>query len=175
MQSTKALAKFSEVLDTWERALINYSETDFLKKPSDDAWSIGQVYHHLIKATIGFHLPQVEICLKNVENTHESKMMPGRVSYFLGSIPPIKVKVPPTPEYTPPQPESIAWVKVKLNELRPKMAKMAALLAESQGKTGKTKHPGFGYLDANEWFQLVEMHFRHHLRQKARLDKFLKG
>lgn len=65
MQPSKVLSKFNAVLDTWEQTLNDYSETDFLKKPADDAWSIGQVYNHLIGATNRFHLKQVEICLEN--------------------------------------------------------------------------------------------------------------
>jgi len=37
----------------------------------------------------------------------------------------------------------------------------------------KTPHPAFGYLNAREWYQIIPMHFHHHLRQKSRLDKFL--
>ncbi|MNP71238.1 hypothetical protein D3C76_1675960 [compost metagenome] len=33
----------------------------------------------------------------------------------------------------------------------------------------KLDHPGFGALNAKEWFLLVEMHFRHHLLQMDRL------
>ncbi|MBE7118447.1 DinB family protein [Bacillus cereus] len=34
----------------------------------------------------------------------------------------------------------------------------------------KVEHPGLGYLNATEWFQLISMHFAHHLRQKDRLE-----
>ena len=37
----------------------------------------------------------------------------------------------------------------------------------------KVEHPGFSYLNAKEWYQLIEMHFRHHQRQKKELDQFL--
>ncbi len=39
---------------------------------------------------------------------------------------------------------------------------------------GKSLHPGFRYLAADEWLQLAEMHLRHHFRQKTRIDDFLK-
>jgi hypothetical protein len=35
----------------------------------------------------------------------------------------------------------------------------------------KQGHGGFGWLNAQEWFDLVGMHFRHHLRQKYELDE----
>jgi hypothetical protein len=34
----------------------------------------------------------------------------------------------------------------------------------------KNKHPGLDYFNANEWLQFAEMHLRHHLRQKKRID-----
>jgi len=38
---------------------------------------------------------------------------------------------------------------------------------------GKSKHPGLGFFSASEWFQFAEMHLRHHLKQKERIDRFL--
>ncbi|WP_411344324.1 hypothetical protein ACE3MZ_22635 [Paenibacillus sp. WLX1005] len=35
------------------------------------------------------------------------------------------------------------------------------------------KHPRLGDLTAAEWFMLAEMHYRHHLHQKRRLDECL--
>ena len=40
-------------------------------------------------------------------------------------------------------------------------------------RKGKTAHPGFSYLNASEWYRLIPMHFKHHLRQKENIDTFL--
>jgi hypothetical protein len=40
---------------------------------------------------------------------------------------------------------------------------------------GKTKHPGLNYFTAKEWLQFAGMHLRHHLKQKKRIDDFLKN
>ncbi|RAP28452.1 hypothetical protein C2W64_04886 [Brevibacillus laterosporus] len=40
------------------------------------------------------------------------------------------------------------------------------LLAGNQQSDFKMMHPGFGALNAQEWYVLVEMHYRHHLLQK---------
>jgi hypothetical protein len=173
MQATKSLKKFNQLLEKWQHSLDNYTQEELLRKPADDAWSIGQVYVHLINATIGFHLKQVEDCLTSEANAEEKKTMPGRVSYLLGNFPPIKIKVPASETYTPPQPVSKADILLKMNDMREKMAKMAIKLEPTPNKSGKTKHPAMGFLDANEWFQMIPMHFQHHLRQKGRLDKFL--
>ncbi|WP_325167484.1 hypothetical protein [Lederbergia citri] len=37
----------------------------------------------------------------------------------------------------------------------------------------KVEHGGFGWLNAREWYDLVGMHFRHHLRQKDELEQRL--
>lgn len=39
--------------------------------------------------------------------------------------------------------------------------------------TGKTRHPGLHFFSALEWLQFAEMHMRHHLHQKKRIDEVL--
>jgi hypothetical protein len=41
-----------------------------------------------------------------------------------------------------------------------------------QKRIGKTKHPGSNYFTAKEWLQFAEIHLRHHLKQKKRIDDF---
>ena len=79
---------------------------------------------------------------------------------------------PPSNAFTP-QPESKDQLLTELLQLKDEMTKAEALIAASQFN-GKTKHSGLGYFTASEWMQFAEMHFRHHLRQKKRLDDFLK-
>lgn len=87
-------------------------------------------------------------------------------------LPPVKIKVPDSPEYTPTTPESTEEVKVRLQLLTAKMREIEPSVAGIP-RDRKVPHPAFGYLSAIEWFQLVPMHFRHHLRQKQELDDFL--
>ncbi len=175
MHPNKSLARFNAVLDTWEQALDQYSESDFSKQPAPDAWSIGQVYAHLLGSAHNFHLKQVEACLASDLNSDKPKTMPGRISYLLGGFLPVKIKVPPSPQYTPPPPGSRAEIRERIAALRPKMTELAQKIAQPGVSKGKTVHPALGYLNAAEWFQLVDMHYRHHLRQKQRLDTFLKN
>ena len=49
----------------------------------------------------------------------------------------------------------------------------AAAQIENNKSRGKTKHPGFNYFNAIEWLQFAEMHLRHHLKQKERIEKNL--
>lgn len=41
--------------------------------------------------------------------------------------------------------------------------------------TNRVKHGGFGWLNASDWYSLVDMHFRHHERQISDLETNLNG
>ena len=128
---------------------------------------------HLINSTLSFHLQQVKTCLENKEHSEKKKNFKGIMTYtILGSFPPIKIKVPPSEFYSPLQPESKAQIIKGLSKVKTEMELTLPKLETE--KQGKTNHPGFSYLNGNEWYRLIEMHFRHHLRQKARIDKYLK-
>ncbi|MEM8940000.1 MAG: DinB family protein [Bacteroidota bacterium] len=173
MNNIKTLKKFREVFESWEVELKGYEFQTLLKKPNAESWSLGQVYIHLINSTLDFHLKQVQFCLENSENSEKSKNLKGFIVYkLLGSFPPIKIKVPASENYTPEQPESIEQIIEGFAKVRAKMELTLQKLTTE--KQGKTKHPGFQYLNGNEWYRLVEMHFRHHKRQKERIDQYIK-
>jgi DinB superfamily len=172
MKAQKSYHNWLKTVAFYESELPKYSESDFFKKQSEEAWSIGQMYQHLVKGTMVFHAKFAENALATDENSEEGKTMPGKISYLIGGFPPIKIKVPASTEYTPPQPKSKESVIEDLKNLKIQLQDLAEKIDASDSR-GKTKHPGFGYLTALEWFQMIEMHFKHHLRQKKRLDKFL--
>lgn len=173
MNINKHLKKFESIASVWLKALVTYDENNFARKPDDDNWSIGQVYYHLTRGTQNFHLRMVRQCIDNLTNAHEKKAFPGKIVFFTGSFPAIRVKVPPSNMYTPKQPESISEMHQELNTLIEVMRTVAQELSQKRDQ-GKTQHPRFGYLNGDEWFAMIQMHFRHHLHQKKRLDDFLK-
>jgi hypothetical protein len=172
MTTKESLQRWEKVSQQWMATLDNYSEEELLRQPEEGAWSIGQVYVHLLGSAQFFHLAHVKTCLASNDNSDKSKKMPGKISYFLGSFPPIKIKVPPSPQYTPPQPKSREALRESYANLQKAMIETATAIENTTFK-GKSEHPAFGFVSAPEWFLMIEMHFRHHLRQKARLDKFL--
>lgn len=174
MNVKKILLKLQETISIWESSLENYSEKQFSRNPDlSGGWSIGQVYEHLVNGTLRYHLKQIEQCLSNPLDEKGEKTTPGKIVYFLGGFLPRKIKVPPSPQYTPKQPENKDKIKESLKVLNSSVINAAEEIGKKQ--SGKIKHPALGYLDATEWFALINMHFRHHLRQKARLDKFIKN
>jgi hypothetical protein len=161
--------RFLHISGFWENELILYSEEQLTRKPSLETWTLGQVYEHLIIGSLNYHIKQIEQCLSSDRDQNESKSFLGKVMFLLKSFPPVRVNVPPSPLYTPKQPENKEKIQAGIRLLKKKMKELS-LRIDSAVSSGKSKHPGLGYLNAKEWFQLIEMHFRHHLRQKKRLN-----
>ncbi len=170
----RTFARFNRTADLWMRDLGRYTPDQFLRKSSAGAWSIGQVYGHLVFGTRKMHLPNIDQCLRGQGSSGSGgKTMPGRICFLLGSFPPARITVPSsTPGYTPEQPTSQEEIRTSLAALVEEMRAVADRIAAS-GPGAKTKHPRLGMLSAAEWYQLIEMHFRHHLRQKRRLESEL--
>jgi len=166
--------KYIQIAGIWESELDAYSDEQFTKKPSQESWSIGQVYGHLVIGSLNYHIKQIEECLVNDAYQKEKKTFPGKLMFFINYFPPVRIKVPPSPTYTSQQPESKTTIVAGMRLLQKKLRGLSGEL-DTAVHFGKTKHPALGYLNAREWYQLIVMHFRHHLRQKKRIDIFLKG
>jgi hypothetical protein len=174
MKSAKSiLSQFEKTAEVWLASLDGYSEEEFVKKPDADSWSMGQMYNHLVSGTRLYHLQQIAQCLEGkVTEKKAGKKFPGKLTFLLGSFLPVRIKVPPSDSYTPKQPASKEAIKAGLEKLMRMMRELEQKIS-SASEIPTTNHPALGALNAREWFQLIEMHFRHHLRQKNRLDRFL--
>jgi hypothetical protein len=166
--------KYLKIADIWKLELDRYSDEQFILKPSLESWSIGQVYEHLVIGALNYHIKQIEQCLLSDANQKEGKTFPGKLMFSINAFPPVRIKVPPSPTYTPKQPESKQELKAGMKLLQYKLQSLSGEI-DNAIHFGKTKHPALGYLGAKEWYQLIVMHFRHHLQQKKRIDLFLKG
>lgn len=96
----------------------------------------------------------------------------GQAVFAAGSFPPVAIRVPPSPQYTPQQPASKDEIVRGLRRVTARMRELEPALASIPAERTRL-HPALGALNAVEWFQLIEMHYRHHLLQKERLDAFL--
>lgn len=173
MAPKEVLENFERTAQIWIGALGSYTIAQFTRKPDEESWSIGQVYTHLLNQANYFQLGMLEQCVVGeMEPTGEEMEERGKMIFSMGSFPPIQIKVPPSSAYTPPQPVSIEEVRASLSNLIIRMRITAPLIRQADPKR-KARHPAFGMMNAEEWFTLIEMHFRHHLRQKERLDAWL--
>lgn len=159
---------YSELIDLYKINLQQYS-IDQLRHVSDrGVWSLGQMYDHMILTALDY-LDQVQRCASMSEEQLQGKTEAGNQLFCAGSFPPIKIRLPDGPENTPSNSETVGDLIRGLDTVLQRMYEWEENL-NAINPNYKVRHEGFGWLNAREWFDLVGMHFRHHLRQKAELD-----
>ena len=152
--------------------LRNYTEEAIHFKPSAEAWSICQVTDHCL-AVAHEYLDAVEACA-TAESREDSKTQFGAELFERGGFPPIKITLPPDMNEPPNNSLSRNQLEVELVNLNKRMDEVEKGLVAIP-ETNRVKHGGFGWLNASEWYALVDMHFRHHERQFSELEQSLKG
>ncbi len=177
MNTQKILQQFEQEVDQYIQALEPYSIEQLTLQPNAEEWSLGQMYNHLIQSAQRMHLANIDACLERQQAGEDItevnyKTHAGEAILDMGSFPPIRVQVPASPMYTPTQPHSKAELLEGLEQVRSHMQRIEPLLA-TMNPQYTVAHPRFGHLNANEWFAIIDMHYRHHWLQKQRLDQFL--
>ena len=155
----------------WIKGLDHYTLAELRNKPSPASWSLGQVYFHLIDNT-WYYIEEAKICLSSDDHSHEQALPDGAAMLTNNEFPETIIEGPDTNTDIP-QPNNIEDLKKALAQLKDEISSLAIVISNSHYK-GKTKHPGLGYFSAHDWLQFADMHFRHHLRQKKRIDEFLR-
>jgi len=158
------------IIDSWIKALDEYSFSQLIAIPSSNSWSVGQVYVHIIQAA-NFFNKQILACVSNNDHMDGKPYPEARSMFNNNDLPDILLEGPPS-NATTPQPTSKEQLTTGLKNIKEELRKAELLISQTSFK-GKAKHFGLGYFTASEWMQFAEMHFRHHLRQKKRLDEFL--
>ncbi|THF82141.1 DinB family protein [Cohnella fermenti] len=190
MDTKETLRRFEDTVNGYIQELEGFSLEQLLWKPAEDEWSLGQMHMHLILSAQFMQLRNAALCLAPPNDVPEGspagKTEQGEGLFQAGSFPPVRIQVPPSPQYTPPQPESKEQIADGLRDTLSRMTEIEQMVAavfnsdaQDLSKPGKDAarrlahntvvHPRLGGLNALEWFQLVEMHYRHHLLQKQRL------
>ena len=161
---------FNNTIDIWQKSLEGYDYRQLTAKPCITGWSIGQVYMHLLEDT-SYYLEQIHVCISNNDHATEGATLAGKVMLLNSEFPNEILEGAPSNAFIR-QPESKEQLITDLSTLKSDMNLTAIKISESLF-SGKTQHPGLGYFSAPEWLQFADMHFRHHLRQKKRIDDFL--
>ncbi|WP_127529612.1 DinB family protein [Paenibacillus kobensis] len=152
-------------------ALDRYSLQQLITKPDSGGWSLSQLYDHLILAALDY-LDVSERCAALQEEQPLDKTEFGEELYRLGGFPDIRIQLPEGFGGIPDNSGNIERIRHGLQNVSERMNAWESKLAAVNPNL-KLKHDGFGWLNAREWFELAGMHFRHHLRQKAELDRLL--
>jgi hypothetical protein len=165
------IENFNRTTDLWIKELEQYDFIQLCAKPSANSWSLGQLYLHLVNET-RYYIDQIKTCISTNDHSTEEPSSNAKTMFLNNDFPDEALEGAPGNAYIP-QPDSKEQLINALLNLKTEMSKVAVMISESQFK-GRTKHPGLSYFCADEWLQFAEMHFRHHLRQRKRIDSFLK-
>ena len=151
-------------------SLDKYTDEQFIHKPAEDVWSLGQMYEHVLMTANFSFLANTVRCLEQrkgqLGGEHNAY---GDNVFKHNGFPPIKVKVP----------EGLGKIELipkTQDEYREQLKKVLsdakALIEPVANDAGEYKcyHPVFAWLNAHEWFHNLEMHSRHHLRQQKELE-----
>lgn len=160
-----------KLINIYKNELQNYSLVQLRYKSEEAVWSIGQMYDHLILVAHEY-LDNMETCSTLNDEQPFGKTEFGEHLFKIGGFPPIKIKLPDELNTPPNNSDS-------KDDLIRRMDQLILRLSQWESKVDninlnyKVKHGGFGWLNAREWYDLVGMHFRHHLRQKDELEQRL--
>ncbi|MDX2302051.1 MAG: DinB family protein [Microscillaceae bacterium] len=163
--------KIEALIQEYTQSLKVYNEAQFLFKQSEEIWSLGQMYEHIIQTNQTF-ARVVNYCLKGEKGQIGGEKTPSGLNvYSYGSFPPIKVKIPVKSLDTQPLVKSQAEYEILLAQNLTQAQELLPL-AQANAREYKIHHVIFGFLNAAEWFQMMEIHMRHHLRQKTELEAY---
>lgn len=162
---------FNHTINIWIKELEQYSFTQLCAKPSENSWSLGQLYLHLVNDT-NYYIDQMKICVSNNDNEIEESAPFAKMLFLNNDFPDEIIEGAPSNANIP-QPYDKEQLMNNLVNIKNEINCIEKQISEGCF-SGKTKHPGLNYFSAKEWLQFAEMHFRHHLRQKKRIDDFLK-
>ena len=166
------LRQFNATLQQWIDMLGDYTLEMLHRSPRPGSWSLGQVYNHITHDT-GLFVDQMKEALLSRVDADKTMHPHARAMFDRNGFPDVRIEGPATNTYIP-QPQSKEELAGQLLAIK---TAVDALFRDFDPtvSTGKTRHPGLLFFSPLEWLQFAEMHMRHHLRQKKRIDEALFG
>ncbi|WP_047984403.1 DinB family protein [Ornithinibacillus californiensis] len=161
----------NKLLISFKNDLHKYSLEQLRYIRENGVWSIGQMYDHLIVCAHEY-LDNMETCTKLIEEHPRGKTKFGEQLYKNGEFPPIKIRLPDELNSPPNNSDSKEVLLSRMDQLILRLSHWESKV-DDINSNNKVEHGGFGWLNAKEWYDLVGMHFRHHLRQKAELESYI--
>jgi hypothetical protein len=124
MNPTETLKSMDEITSLYRQELNNCSLEELNRKPSENEWSLGQMYVHLINSTLYMQLGNIEKCrIQTIDSALAvgEKTEAGEAILAQGSFPPMRIHVPPSPQYTRQQPSNKDQLVDGLNNVMKRM------------------------------------------------------
>ncbi|WP_396128004.1 DinB family protein [Exiguobacterium mexicanum] len=159
------------VLSQFKQDLDGYTERQLHYKRAADIWSIGQMYDHIIVVAEEY-ADEIERCLASHEEQPLEKTEFGERLFQAGGFTAMKIRLPDEMNQPPNNTDRRETLERRIDDLSTRLMRLEPLV-RSANPDVKARHGGFGWLNAQEWYDLIEMHTRHHLRQQADLERYL--
>jgi len=166
-----ALEKFNHTIDTWIRIVDDHSFEALIQKPIPGSWSLGQVIVHIIEDT-PWHVGQMREALATDANAGKDMHDDAKEMFRKNMFPDMQIEGASTNDSVP-QPVSKEALLQQLTSIREDVNTLFGS-TDFSTSTGKTRHPGLLFFTALDWLRFTEMHMRHHLRQKKRIEDALR-
>src|SRR4051794_33597840 len=94
------IANFDHTIEEWINELSHYDNNSVYVKPSPAAWSIGQVYRHLLVET-HYYLEQCRICASNDDNACEATSSGAQTFFQDNAFPELVIEGPSSNKNVP--------------------------------------------------------------------------
>ena len=174
MNARQVLDGFEKTYGQWRAVLEQGDEERFGRTPATGGWSLGQICDHVANASNAF-LDAAEALTRGEGEEHGGSLFGFIIFGVINGFPPFRFKVPPNlpKEYERlATPDSIAKAEAleRFEAVAGRTRSLRDAIAAASGKL-RIKHPDAGWFNALQWYQLSEMHMRHHLRQLRRVEK----
>jgi DinB superfamily len=171
MNTQKLEKQTNEAIDYWISEFKRYDWNKILMKPGENSWSLGQIGIHLWMSSKGFFFKNAEKCLnKEGVERGKKKKLGAHLIFTFRTLPPVRYEMPAQVSVQPREPESKEQLIAKLEDVKAQAASYIKRIPDSDPDL-KIKHPFLGWLNTTEWITLCNIHFRHHMRQKKRIEE----
>ncbi|RPK31354.1 hypothetical protein EDO6_01981 [Paenibacillus xylanexedens] len=158
------------IIEQYKRRLAGYTIDQLQYKSKEDVWSVGQMYIHVIDVAEEY-INHIQTCTMATQEKHGGKTEAGTKAFNEKVWPDVRVKLEEPVNRTR-NPDSKEEIIAGLEQVIKKL-KYWEEHVHGTNQACKVCHGWFGWLNACEWFEMIGMHSRHHLRQLAKLEQRL--
>jgi hypothetical protein len=82
-------------IEYYKKSLFEYSSEQFVTKPNEQEWSVGQMYEHICMSALYFFFKRANYCLEQRNGQiGGDKNIYGEKQFKYNSFPPTQLKIP---------------------------------------------------------------------------------
>ena len=172
MKPRQVLDRLDRTTAEWRRRIDAFDDRTFQLPPAPDQWCAGQVAHHVALAS-DYLLDNALACARGEGERGRWAALPA-LMFLAGSFPPIRIRLGEIPPALEPIRHPDPVDRDLARRLLERMEERMRAAADPVGRASpaiRREHFTAGWFNGAQWFQSVEMHARHHLRQVDRLAR----